>query len=192
MKRKLAFVTALFLFVSICYAGEPVLQDSTYTSNGKNIIEDIGLSTLKVTGQIATGFLGGIIGAAILRMHPVTSGIGWTLGSSVGVYLVGNLSGGKGSYWWTAASGAVPLLVFIIPLDQAGDSFSAGAIIVSAVLATLTAEIAGYYISKPFENQNKNIGSTYFKDSKISDIISSRSLLKFPVDISIEILRFNF
>ncbi len=192
MKRELAVVTAIFLLASFCYAGDPTFQDSTYTSKGKNIIADIGLSTLKVTGQIVTGFLGGIVGGAVLNMHPVTSGIGWIMGSSAGVYLVGNLSGGRGSYWWTVVSGAVPVLSFIIPLDKAGDSFSAGAIILGAALVTLTTEIVGYYISKPFVNENKVIKTTYLKDIKPMDLLVGSSRLKLPVDISIDIIRFNF
>lgn len=188
MKRKLAVVTTIFLLASFCYAGDPALQDSAYTSKGKNIVADIGLSTLKVTGQVITGFLGGIVGAAAMHMHPVTSGIGWIMGSSVGVYLIGNLSGGKGNYWWTVASGAVPVLFIIIPLDQAGDSFTAGAIILGAALVILTSEIAGYYISKPLVMRDNDLLNNNLSQSEIKNNLR----LKCPVDVSINILSINF
>jgi len=186
-------IYTIFLSASFVYADQYNSADTVEIKDEPNIVCDIGLSTLKVTGQITGGFLGGLITGAMFRVHPVTTGIGWVIGSSAAVYLIGNISGGKGNYWWTAASGAVPLLLFVIPLDKTSGSFDTGSMIFGALIISLASEIAGYYITKPFETQNENFGnvnvnSNIFSTNKFID----NTRLKCPRDISINIIQLNF
>ena len=182
----------LFLSASFSYAGLLTINDTVETKEESNIICDIGISSLKVTGQFTGGLLGGLVSAAMFRIHPVTSGIGWIMGSSAVVYLIGNISGGKGNFWWTAASGAAPLLFFIIPLDHES-GFGSYAMILGSVVVSLTAEITGYYITKPFENQNENYSYGNFNNPVLSiDKFSDNSRIKCPSDFSINIIHLNF
>ncbi len=182
----------LFVFIFLPYFNYAMPADTVGTVEENNVICEIGLSALKITGQVTGGLLGGFTGAALIHFNPFTSGMGWVLGSSAAVYLIGNISGGKGSFWLTASSGAAPLLFFIIPLDQAGDAFSAMGLVLSAVLVSLTTEIAGYYITKPFVKQNNKISAECFNNNFSLTEIKNNSRLKCPVDISVEVLRLNF
>lgn len=188
---KLLLVLMLIVTSSISFADVKILPD-TARSEERVTYVDVGLSALKVAGQFSGGFFSGILGAAVVNFHPVTAGLGWILGSSASVYLIGNFSGGKGNYWWTVISGAAPLIFFIIPLDQTNDSFSTGAVVLGAAVITLVTEIAGYYLTKPFERQNKNFGlENLFLPIKQNE--SGYNLRHgCPADVSLNLLHINF
>jgi hypothetical protein len=105
------------------------------------------LVVLRVTGQVAFGFLGGIIAAQTGRIHPAIGGVGWTVGSAFGVFALGDGGTHRGSYLWTLAAGTGTMLVWTPALINAR-GFEAFAPIFGAGVTSLIAEIVVYHVTE--------------------------------------------
>lgn len=102
---------------------------------------------LRVAGQVVFGLVGGACGAIFTKVHPVLGGTGWVIGSSFGVFALGDLGTERGSYWWTLAGGAATALAWTPSLAKAR-GLEAGIMAGLAIATSLTAEIITYHVTE--------------------------------------------
>ncbi len=123
-------------------AGDSVSSNLTRAYRHRTFVGTIGT----VLGQVAIGTMGGMVGATFANAHPVAGGVGWIMGSSFGVYAIGDATTGRGNYWWTAIAGTAGVIPFVPGMTQGGlgAAFAAGA----AMLTSLIAEIVVFYITE--------------------------------------------
>ncbi|RJP64151.1 MAG: hypothetical protein C4539_14880 [Ignavibacteriales bacterium] len=121
----------------------------------------------KVAAQCLGGTLFGILGMvpAIGINSPIIAGVGYLLGSSLGVYVIGNIGSTKGNFWFTLAGGTATELLFIILVDKSSDSRIAATIILGGIFAILSAEILTYHLTKPKINVSENISINFLDGS---------------------------
>jgi hypothetical protein len=73
--------------------------------------------------------------------------VGWTFGSSFGVFAIGNSATRAGSYWWTFSGGAVVVLAWT-PAMINSRGLDGAMTMAGAAFTSLISEIVVYYISE--------------------------------------------
>ena len=129
-----------------------------------------------VSMQTFVGTLGGLAGVTLIKVHPVVGGIGWIVGSSFGVYSVGDEGTGRGNFWWTSVAGTVIVLAFTPSMAEArgiGVVFSVGA----AMITSLLAEIIVYHITEGAFAPRANVSITILDSDRLSTKGSSEQVL---------------
>jgi hypothetical protein len=149
MKRmSLIVILAVLWFVPASACGSKCALDSNATDMPSapqhgGFFKCVGT----VASQVGVGALTGLGGLLLAKIHPVVGGLGWIVGSSFGVYSIGDAGTGRGDYWWTAAAGAGVVAAFTPALAR--DNGIGGAIVVSmAMITSLAAEIIVYHITE--------------------------------------------
>jgi hypothetical protein len=146
MKRASVLIVLAVLWST--YASAGCNETDSMVTRLPNTVEHRGfLKTVgTVSAQFFVGTMGGLAGLILTKVHPVVGGIGWIVGSSFGVYSVGDAGTGRGDFWWTAAAGTGMVLVFT-PYMASNDPGAAiaGA---AAILTSLIAEIVAYHITE--------------------------------------------
>jgi tryptophan-rich sensory protein len=137
-------IVVLYFMLGGCFA-QPARRlerfDQTSSPDNRSPIP------IRVIGQVAFGAVGGIAGALLTKVHPVAGGIGWTFGSSFGVFAMGDQGTGRGSYWWTFTAGAMSALAWT-PVMVNGRGLDAGAAVAGAILTSLVSEIVVYHLTE--------------------------------------------
>ncbi len=149
MKRMtlLVLLTVLW-FVSASACSSNSLLDSNATNvpvdpQQRGFLKSVGT----VASQVGVGALTGLGGLVLAKIHPIVGGIGWSAGSSFGVYSIGDAGSGRGDYWWTAAAGAGAIVAFTPALAR-NDGIGVVIGVSMAMVASLAAEIVVYHITE--------------------------------------------
>jgi hypothetical protein len=161
MKFKMAKVLiALQVIVFYCADCQSVSATAPDSVQFPAVAHQIPI-VLRVAGQIGFGALGGSIGSLAGKIHPVIGGVGWTVGSSFGVFAIGDGGTHRGSYLWTLTAGAATLLAWTPAMSKSRGDLETGLLLVGAGLTSLAAEIVVYYITEDEpSDQELTIGIT--------------------------------
>ncbi len=158
MRHLILTITVLSLVATSAWCVAPnAAGDSVSTNPAKTFRQRTFFGTIgTIAGQIAVGAMGGMVGTTFTYAHPVAGGVGWILGSSFGVYAIGNAGTGRGSFRWTALAGTGAVIPFIPGMSK-GD-IGAGFYAAAAMLTSLVAEIVVYYITEaPIPDKLDNV-----------------------------------
>jgi hypothetical protein len=146
-------IPLLVVLAVFCYSyasGNSRFDDFDSTANAvPNTLQHRGFfkTVETVSLQVLVGAMGGLAGATLAKIHPVVGGVGWIVGSSFGVYSIGDEGTGRGDFWWTSAAGTAVVLVFTPTLAKSRDLgavFALGA----AMMTSLAVEIVAYHIAE--------------------------------------------
>jgi hypothetical protein len=118
-----------------------------------------------VAGQVCVGLLTGLGGLMLSQIHPVVGGVGWIVGSSYGVYSIGDEGTGRGNFWWTAAAGTGTVLAFAAGLPQ-HTGIDAVIFFGIAAVTSLAAEIVVYFITEGSMTAQPSV-SVVFTNSRV-------------------------
>ena len=126
--------------------------------------------------QIFVGTMGGVAGLTLTKVHPIVGGIGWIVGSSFGVYSIGDEGAGRGDFWWTSAAGTAIVLAFTPSIAETkglGVLFAVGA----AAIASLLAEIIVYHITEGPFAPHASMSISFLNSDQLSTKGSSGQVL---------------
>lgn len=161
---------------------ELIFPDSTKTESS--------LSPSIIGGQLLGGAVSGLIfSLPFIYSLPLASGVGWLIGSSLGVYWVGNEGDFESSFWGTALGGAVGITLIATLFDE--NEFTEYNFYYGAMLAAIPIEILSYYIFATEKRQvyiNQNNTSFEFQNHFCN---SDFRLLTKP-HASMKIFQINF
>jgi hypothetical protein len=157
---------------SISFKNGFVISDSA-TDNG-------AINFLRVGGQLLGGTAGGLILAFPLRfVHPFAAIAGWYAGTSLGVYVIGNIGDTKGAYWLTLLGGAFGSTLYLLSFKYL---IRESEVYIGTFLIAVPFEIFFYYFFKPDFNNLPDRNNAYtilFKNEILKRNIFSPSYLSF-------------
>lgn len=146
----------------------------------KSSIERFLIGSATVSGQIIAGYGLGYLGySAFVKPHqkvPPWAFGGWFVGSTLGVYVVGELMYSDGSPFYTFAGGLVGGFAGIL-LIRPGQDGSGYSLIIMSILG----ELISYHLSLPKVHVSKNVTMTLFPKD-ISETIQPLSLSLLQVE----------
>jgi hypothetical protein len=142
----------LVLWYSRGLASDSLSEHDSAAVDSQGIVQHRGFfkTVGTVVSQVGVGLLTGSGGLALTGIHPIVGGVGWIVGSSYGVYAIGDEGTGRGDFWWTAAAGSG--VVFALTPALVGNKGIGGVMAAGlGIVASLTAEIIVYHITEaPF------------------------------------------
>jgi|GEM_PF-6237228 len=154
--KSLKVILLLIVGISVCIHSQ---TDSSVVR--KSSIELFLLGSATVSGQIIAGYGLGYLGySAFVKPHqkvPPWAFGGWFLGSTLGVYMIGELMYCNGSPFYTFAGGLVGGFAGIL-LIRPGQDGSGYSLIIMSILG----EVISYHLSLPKVDVSKNVTMTVF------------------------------
>jgi hypothetical protein len=167
MKRVVLFVSLGFFWSSYAPANQRFdeCDSSTSTSSSQTQYRGFFRSAGTISLQFLVGTMGGSAGLILTKIHPVVGGVGWIVGSSFGVYSIGDQGTGRGDYWWTAAAGTALVLAFTPAM--ASNDIGGVMAVAGGMVGSLVAEIVAYHLTEgpPVPQTSLSMG---FLDCKVS------------------------
>ncbi len=180
------YIAFLLMFYLIC--DNALCQNINFQKiEVSDSVSESSINFIKVGGQVLGGAVSGtIFFFPFYQLHPIFGGIGWLVGSSLGVYLIGNIGEQSSSYWGTLLGGTVGSTLFVVSFNKSIDGYS---LYLGAILASIPFEILGYYL---FKSDSEN---------SFNALISKRNIYNNPVienniitkpDFNIQIISISF
>jgi hypothetical protein len=182
----------LIVLVIVIVSYDNIFSQDIILSNSTNVSYDSlpnnsSFNFIKIGGQVLAGTIGGIIfSLPVYNFNPILSSIGWLAGSSLGVYLVGNIGDQKSSYLGTLLGGIVGSTLFIVSFNN---SIKDGAVIYGAVLISIPFEILSYYL---FQSDSPKSYNTFNSNIHIfnNSLIENNTITK--PDFSVQLIKVSF
>jgi len=180
----LVFLFSLNLDYAICQNIISITQSIQISDSLSN---ESSINFIKIGGQVLGGAISGtIFSFPFYQLHPIFGGIGWLVGSSLGVYLIGNIGKQNSSYWGTLLGGAVGSTLFIVSFNKSIDGYG---LYLGAILTSIPFEILSYYL---FKSDSKNsLDLSCPRTNLINDYSITNKIITKP-DISIQLINLNF
>ncbi|MBS4034095.1 MAG: hypothetical protein KGZ85_06495 [Ignavibacterium sp.] len=184
MKFKINLLMMSFFLLVELNAQVDYLKCNNFKISDSNIVSG-SLNPILIGGQ---AFGGMIVGSGLALLfhgsHPIYFAAAWLAGSSLGVFLVGNIGDQYSSYWGTLLGGVAGSTIFFATNNDS--KVYRG--FFTALLIAIPCEIVSYYI---FKTDNKNAASYLSNSNKFIESTFSNKTQTNP-DISITLISISF
>lgn len=184
MKSKIILLLMSFFFLVELNAQVDYLEYINFEVSDSNTVSG-SLNPILIGGQAFGGIVAGLgFSLPFYKSQPIYAAVAWLAGSSLGVFLVGNIGDQNSSYWGTLLGGVAGSTIFF----AANNDSEGYRRFFTALLIAIPCEIVSYYI---FKTDNKNSASYLSNSNKFIESTFSNKTPTNP-DISITLISISF
>jgi hypothetical protein len=184
MKFKIVLLLMSFFLLVELNAQVDYLEYINFEVSDSNIVSG-SLNLILIGGQAFGGIVAGLgFSLPFYKSQPIYAVVAWLAGSSLGVFLVGNIGDQNSSYWGTLLGGVAGSTIFF----AANNDSEVYRRFFTALLIAIPFEIVGYYL---FKTNNKSALSHLSNSNKFIESTFSNKTPTNP-DISITLINISF
>ena len=186
MKRFLIFLVFVLYIcnIAVCQNSLPNHHNNPYYDSSAS---KSPFNFLQAGGQVLAGTAAGAIFALpFYQANPTYGYIAWFAGSSLGVYLIGNIGNHESSYWATLTGGFLGTYLFLVSFQEKEGGYP---LMIEAALAAIPFELLCYYFFRSDTDDSPGV-SDFLKNTPRSYSIMDRPITN--PDFSIQLINISF